>query len=132
MKIKPGIYARILVDILESGAPVKDVAKRFWYLLQKNNQHKNLSEILALVDKEHARKNDLILAEVISGAGLSARQKQAIELKLKERFKKEILIKNIIKPEIIAGVVVKVDDREMDLSLSGKVQRLKKALNQKG
>ena len=128
MKIASKNYAQMLVEASEGGQSLKTIAKRFWYALQKNKQYKNLDEILDAVDAEFAKKNGLILAYVYSGTKLAENQSREIMVKLKNRFDREVSLKNIIKSNITAGVVVKVDDKEIDLSLDGKIKRLKHKL----
>ncbi len=125
MKIASKNYAKLLVEAAESGQSLKSIAKRFWYALQKNKQYRNLAEILEAVDQEYAKKNGLVLTYTYSGTELPENQLRDIKARLKERFNKDVLVKNIIKNNITAGVVVKVDDKEIDLSLDGKIKRLK-------
>lgn len=128
MKTAAKNYAKALIAGLDSGQPLSVMAKNFWYLLQKNNQYKSLNEVLALIDQEYAQKHDLILAQVISESKLSDNQKQMIRKKLKDRFGKDALIRNTIKPGLSAGIIAKVNGYEIDSSLDGKVKKLKTIL----
>ena len=129
MKIKPEIYANILISALEEkDSDSKKIAQNFWYSLQKNNQARELKEILSKLDEESARKQNLTLAKVYSASPLLENELADIEDKLKKQLGGTFMIKNIIKKSEIAGVVIKVDDREIDLSLNGKVNRLKQLL----
>lgn len=129
MKIKPEIYANILISALEEkDSDSKKIAQNFWYSLQKNNQARELKEILSKLDEESARKQNMTLAKVYSASPLLENELANIEDKLKKQLGGTFMIKNIIKKSEIAGVVIKVDDREIDLSLNGKVNRLKQLL----
>ncbi|MFA4995994.1 MAG: F0F1 ATP synthase subunit delta [Patescibacteria group bacterium] len=128
MKITPEQYAKVLIAGMEQGN-IKDIAKNFWYKLQRNNQHKDLSKILECLDSEYAKQNNKILVKVYSSKALDKDQTKEIEDKLTKQFKKELILKNIITPSQTAGIIVKADDIEIDLSLENKVNRLKNALN---
>ena len=129
MKIKPEIYASILISALEEkNSDPKKIAQNFWYSLQKNNQAKDLKEILSKLDEESARKQNKILAKVYSATPLQKNELDDIKVKLEKNFNQKYIIKNIVKKSEIAGVVVKINDREIDLSLSGKANRLKQLL----
>lgn len=129
MKIKPEIYASILISALEEkNSDPKKIAQNFWYSLQKNNQAKDLKEILSKLDEESARKQNKILAKVYSATPLQKNELDDIKVKLEKNFNQKYIIKNIVKKSEIAGVVVKISDREIDLSLNGKANRLKQLL----
>lgn len=127
MKISPQQYAQVLVESIKDGN-VKTIAKNFWLKLQKNGQHKDLSKILDALDQEYARLNGKVLAEVYSEKELTADQLKLTERKLKKQFDKEAIIKNIVNEKQTAGIIVKVNEEEIDLSLGNKMSRLKQIL----
>lgn len=128
MKIKPQIYAKILISGLDGGN-IKDMAKNFWYKLQRNNQYKDLPKIIECLDLEYARQNNKVLVKVYSEKLLNQEQIAEIEKKLVKKLGKELIFQNIVIPNQTAGIVVKIDDTEIDLSLGQKVNQLKNALN---
>jgi len=128
MKITPEQYAKVLIAGMEQGN-IKDIAKNFWYKLQRNNQHKDLSKILECLDSEYAKQNNKILVKVYSEKKLDGSQIEEIKDKLTKQFKKDLILKNIITPNRTAGIIVKVDDMEIDLSLENKINQLKQVLN---
>ena len=74
MKIKPEIYANILISALEEkDSNSKKIAQNFWYSLQKNNQAREIKEILSKLDEESARKQNMTLAKVYSASPLLER-----------------------------------------------------------
>ena len=125
-KIKPEIYAKSLI---ESAKPdnLKVVAKNLWHLLQKNKQYKDLSCIVESLDTEYAKSQKMILAKVYSEKALTEVELTSIKQKLTKKINKDIIIKNILKQNLV-GFVVKVDDNVIDLSINGKVEDLKKLL----
>lgn len=130
MKIKPQIYAEAL---LESKAEPRVLAEGFWHTLQKNKQYKDLPKILDALDEVYAKKNGLTLACVYSSEKLDESELSAIRNQLSASGKRQaesgkLLIKNIIKPNL-TGVIVKIDDKVIDLTVEGKIERLKKVIS---
>jgi F-type H+-transporting ATPase subunit delta len=128
MKIKPQQYAQILIAGLTEDN-IKDIAKSFWYKLQRNNQYKDLPKILESIDLEFAKQNNKVLVQVSSEKELTEEQIKEIKEKLTKKFGKELVFKNTVAPNQTAGIIVKADDTEIDLSLEDKVNQLKNALN---
>lgn len=66
--------------------------------------------------------------EVISAIELDEAQKTNIQNKLNEKFQKEALINYSKDEAIIGGLIVKFDDRVIDLSLKTKFETLRKQI----
>jgi len=128
MKIKPQQYAQVLIAGLKDGN-AKDIAEKFWNKLQRNNQYKDLSKILECLDSEYAKQNNKILVQVYSSKALDEVGIKEIREKLTKELGKELILNNEIVPNQTAGIIVKIDDTEIDLSLKGKVNKFKQALN---
>lgn len=130
MKIKPEIYAQILLDSIETKADTKKVAAKFWTLLQNNKQYKDLPKIFASLDELYASSKKQVLVQVETDHKLTASETQLISDRLKNKLGKEVLLKEIIKKNTV-GYVIKVDGKITDLSLSGQVERLKRNLQKR-
>lgn len=129
MKIRPEIYAQALIAGAKEKADTKAIVKAFWLKLQKNNQYKDLGKILDALDQEFAKLSGKVLAEVYSEKKLAKEKLKLIEAKLKKQLGKEAIIKNIVSDNHGAGIVIKVDGTEFNLSLTEKINRLKNTLN---
>lgn len=147
MKIKPQIYAQMLIDVLSEKSDLEKVAGKFWRLLQKNKQYKDLPRIMELIDIEYAKKNNLAVAKVYSEEPLTENEIAEIESRLVKysssprearveksninssrlRSNNKFIIKNIIDKNC-GGITVKINDKMIDLSVSGKIDNLKKRL----
>jgi F0F1-type ATP synthase delta subunit len=127
MKIKPNIYAQVLIESTDE-SNLKMVANNFWHKLQKNGQYKDLPKIIDALDLEYAKSKDMLLAKVYSEENLLGDQLKSIEEKLEKDFKKKVILKNILK-EKLSGIVIKIDDCEINMSLEGKINKLKTVLN---
>lgn len=147
MKVKPQQYAQMLIEALTEKTDKKKIAERFWHLLQKNKQYKDLPKILELIDIEYAKQNGLKIAKVYSQTALGEEEIKEIELKLNKKYSSNVseksgefspatagsnnkfIIKNFVENNY-AGIIVKVDDKIIDLSILGKINNLKKRLDQ--
>lgn len=129
MKIKPEIYAQTLIDAISENKTTKEnIAKHFWYSLQRNGQYKDLNNILDRLNQVYADKTGSIIAEVYSVKTLEESELIKIKQKLEIKYKKKIILENIVRKNMIAGFIVKIEDTEIDLSLKGKITRLKQLL----
>ncbi|MCX6808906.1 MAG: F0F1 ATP synthase subunit delta [Candidatus Berkelbacteria bacterium] len=133
MKIKPLQYAQILSTVIlsdsEGSHHLKEIAKKFWHLLQKNKQYKDLSKILEELEIESAKKNGKIIAKVYSEKPLTASEIDEIKNKLtKKPLNTEYLIHNTVKMDT-TGIIVKVEDKIIDLTAEDKINQLKQKLS---
>ena len=127
MKLKPTIYANLLIESLDGKTDTKKVAAGFWRLLQKNNQYRDLAKILNELEIEYAKKEDKILAKVFSEKVLNDAEITDIEHKIATKTGQKVIISNIIKKNW-GGVTVEVDDKIIDLSSKGKIEKLAEVL----
>lgn len=144
MKIKPQQFAELLISTLSKechseqseesqhrvsgGIDLKKIAASFWYLLQKNKQYRDLPKILELLDKEYAKSQGKVIAKVYSEEKLTKEQEKEIAGKLKPKLHdSSFIIHNSIKTTG-GGVIVKIEDKIIDLSTIGKSNRLKRQL----
>lgn len=137
MKILPKIYAETLISTANANN-VKKIAANFWYKLQKNKQYKDLPKVLEMIDEEAAKAENKILVKIYSKNALSVTKTETmasrgnsvlgiITKNLEKRFGKEVIIKNITGKNI-TGLVVKVGDKIIDMSLENKIDKLRKIL----
>lgn len=152
MKIKPTIYAKLLIESAKSDN-LKQIAANFWHMLQKNKQYKDLGRILEELEAESARAEGKVIAKVYSEKALDEAELKEIQVKLtchfdsirsadtaekssnkisptvrqssRGRDDSTIMVKNIVKPNT-TGIVIKVEDKIIDLSIEDKINRLRK------
>ena len=73
-------------------------------------------------------KNNIQEAVVVSAIELTEAEKTQIKLKLENKFKKEFKLTNTINQSIISGLMIKIEDTLIDLSLRAKLNSLKKQI----
>jgi len=124
MKIKSRQYAEALLDATDK-EDLSKVAEKLWHKLQKDNNYKELPKILKNLEVVYAEKNDMILAKVLSPAPLKDKDIQSINKIIKDTFKKNAYIDNIIDPTLEFGYRIEVEDKVFDNTFSGKINKLK-------
>jgi F0F1-type ATP synthase delta subunit len=129
MKIKPEIYAQILAEAAKTGK-TKAVAKQFWQMIQKNKQYKDLPKIMELLDAEAARQENKILVTVYTEKALSADEKSELTKKIKSKLKQEPVLRIQLKKNT-TGLIVKYEDKILDLSAETKINKLSQQINSK-
>jgi len=124
MKIKSRQYAEALLDATDK-EDLSKVAEKLWHKLQKDNNYKELPKILKNLEVVYAEKNDMILAKVLSPVPLKDKDIQSINKIIKDTFKKNAYIDNIIDPTLEFGYRIEVEDKVFDNTFSGKINKLK-------
>lgn len=77
-----------------------------------------------LVYKERGMK----IAYATTAVKMTEKEIEVIKRKLSSKYKKEIEVQNIVDPEVIGGVYLRLGDRVIDGSIRGKLQDMKKML----
>jgi len=125
MKISPRIYAKSLVET--AGKDNEKVARRFWHILQKNKQYRDLPKVLDAIDEEYAKLNGLGVAQVFSSAALALDEQAEITKRLETKFGYKVFLKQTIKPNL-TGLMVKLNNQIIDMTLENKTEKLKNIL----
>ena len=91
---------------------------------------KGRSEVLYATAKEfmneYNRRKGVMTAVVTSAAPLTEQQKSQISALVVEATKAQIVLESRIDPNLIGGFVLKVGDRQVDASISSRLNRLRK------
>jgi len=127
MKISAKKYAEALLDATEK-ENLSEVAEKLWYKLQKDNNYKELPKILENLKVVYAENKDLILTKVSSPAPLKDEEIQNINKIIKDTFKKNAYIDNIIDPTLEFGYRIEALNKVFDNTFSGKMNKLKSHL----
>jgi F0F1-type ATP synthase delta subunit len=118
VKYKPKQYAQALAEIMTESKVNDKVVANFLKLLERNNDLKKSKEILNQAENIFVKK--------------SGRRKVVVETarkidkeSVKKFVKKGDLVYEKIRPELIAGVRIVVDDEsQLDFSMKRKLQEL--------
>jgi F-type H+-transporting ATPase subunit delta len=117
-------------ELLHSVFP-KDAAaevQNFVFLLASKNQIHLLPEIINEFDRFAQRTVTSDVAKITSAVAFTHTEQQTLESKLRRQFGDQIVFNYVVDPAILGGVIVRVGDKEIDGSVSGKLAALKEKL----
>ncbi|MGN1124741.1 MAG: ATP synthase F1 subunit delta [Candidatus Gastranaerophilaceae bacterium] len=100
----------------------------FLKILVERDRFAIISDIIAVYNTLLDKVNDVARIEVISAVELNENEKTRIYDKLVEKIHKQISVKYNIDKSVIAGLVFKMGDDLFDMSVSRKLENLKKAV----
>jgi F-type H+-transporting ATPase subunit delta len=125
--IKTEVKKNVLKAIFESY--VNDMSNGLIVLLIENKR----IELLKLVAKEYTIIFDYLMgyevATVTTAIPLTSEMEKEIFDKISKLTSKEVSIKNIVKPEIIGGFILRIEDMQYNASILHQFQSLKKEFN---
>lgn len=102
-------------------------------LLLAKNKHLNwLDKIIAEIKKIKKVNENIIDASIYTPLALEEEQKAKLKSILQDKTGKQIIIHEIIKPEIIGGIKINLAGSIIDGSIAGQIQRLKQTIKNIG
>lgn len=82
--------------------------------------------ILEVFIKESEKIKNKQRVEIISAVEIDEEEKEKLKQKLNEKLNKDVLLNYNLDEEILGGLVIKIEDKVIDLSLKAKFEELKK------
>ncbi len=131
MKYSPRHYAQAYLDLTANVAKsdLINLTKNFWQLVYKHKRfawrHKIMKEVVNLWNERQGIKS----VEVSLGRAVDDKQLQNLQAMLGKNFGKEVELKTSIKPHLLGGLVLQVDDTRLDASLKGRLDNLYNVLS---
>jgi F-type H+-transporting ATPase subunit delta len=111
-----------------AGKGIGELGENFLQLVLRNGRADILPEISRLFEEMKERDEGVIEASIASAFPLVQDQLSELTAKLEKRFKRKILARPSVDPELIGGVVVRVGDEVLDGSVRGKLEAMAAAL----
>lgn len=126
MKISPTTYANVYLSAARetTAAKLPELANKFWQVVWK---HRHLSwkrKILLEIERLWHEQQDKVVVEVSTAKALSDTARAYIKRQLKSSLNKDIELKEIIKPHLLFGIIITMNDRRYDASLKGRLDAL--------
>jgi len=111
------------------GSEVSDNTKKLIDLLGQKDRLSLLKDIATSFNELYKNHKGIKEAEVISAIPLDDTLKNSILNKIKELTgSSQIKLSNKVKPELIGGFILNMDDLRYDASISGKLAKIKSKL----
>lgn len=85
------------------------------------------------ISREYAvlsnKAQGIIEGKVYTAVSMDSMEKEKLQNKLSQNLNKRVILKNVIDPSLIGGVLVRLEDRVIDASIKGQLEDIKKNLN---
>ncbi len=117
---------KLLVDLFKG--KVQDLSLRLLELLTDKRRLDLLPKLETQYRELLFAKENILTATLTSAEPLADEQTRQFESKLAQQFGKQLRLATKVDPSIIAGMILKVGDKVIDGSLSGKLRNLEKQL----
>ncbi len=114
-----------IIDRVFSGE-IDGLIVNFLKVLIDKNRFSVFGEVLNAYNKALDRVNNISRIQVVSAVEMTEDAKNKLKEKLETKLKKNVVIDLEINPEIIAGLVIKMGDNIVDVSLKHKLEDLSK------
>jgi len=116
----------IMVSLFE--AKVGDLSLDFIRLVTGNNREDYLAAICRHFLKLYKEEKGIKMASIETATPLTNEIRQEMVAIITGAFKAEIELQEEVKKELIGGFVLRVEDKQLDSSVKGKLVRIKKEL----
>ena len=114
----------ILTKIFEGKVDV--LTLEFFKILTKKRREKYLLNIAQVFEKQYNEMKGIIEATITTVSPLSASNKKEIQILLKKLTNDaQVELLEKLNPELIGGFVLKIGDKQIDDSVSGKLRELR-------
>ncbi|PTN12930.1 F0F1 ATP synthase subunit delta [Nitrosomonas aestuarii] len=102
--------------------------RNFLTILAENNRISVLPQISQLFEHLKAQHNNVLEANIVSAFDMKDAQLRKLIANLENKFKRKIVAKVQVNPELIGGVIVEIGDEIFDASIRGKLEAMANAL----
>lgn len=116
----------VIVQIFKDS--ISEMALNFLLLLVDNNRFNLFESAVVEYSNRLDEINNIVKVKVISAIELNDDMKNKLVQKLEQKISKKIVASYDLRPEIIAGLVIEINDKTVDTSLKTKLNNLKKQL----
>jgi len=130
--LSPEVDKKLKLDVVKKllakrGSPI---FRNFMLLLVQKRRQQILPEILFEFNRFCDQRAGRMRATVISAVPVKPAQLKEVQTRLGRHLKAEVLCDNRVDPEIIGGLIVKVEGRVVDGSLRHQLEKLSRELRQ--
>jgi len=121
--IKASKKAQILSDILKDN--ILGYTLSFIHLVVKNKRENNLKSICRDFISIYKKNMGIRTAVLTTSIDLSRTHKEKIKKTIEESFRSPVELEAKVDKSIIGGLLIQVDDKQLDLSVARQIQELK-------
>jgi F-type H+-transporting ATPase subunit delta len=111
---------------------INEVLYHFLLVLNDHNRLGVLREVAVLMRELYERRAGRMHVEVTAAAPLSDEQRERLRQELRQKFGREPILAVRVDPDLLGGLVVRVDDWVYDGSVRARLERIQTQLLEKG
>lgn len=126
--INSGKKANALVEIFKSG--ISELSLDFIRLVTGNKREEYLPGMARYFIQLYKEEKGIKVATISSAVSLDSESSRQIGEMIKKAFKAKIELQQEVKEELIGGFVLRVENKQLDASVKGKLEKIKKELQE--
>lgn len=119
---------RLIVESLVASLNLGSLMKRFLMVLCHNRRLSHLNAILDEFTTLTQSESGIVEGVLETASELSKKELDALQKSLKDQLGKHISLTQVIKENLVAGVVLRIDSMMIDASLGTQLNKLKTAM----
>ncbi len=124
----PGKAKRAIVEKLALRISAGDFVKRFLLLLTKRGRIETIQLITLTLKSMADRKEGIVRGEVASAFPLDPSSFSYVQTNLEKKTGKKIILTKRVDPELIGGIVIKIEDLVIDGSIRRYFEDIRKRI----
>jgi F-type H+-transporting ATPase subunit delta len=118
---------RIVVEKLFS-SKVSNLSMTFLNLMLTNKRESHLPDIARNFKTQFKQSQGILSAEIVVSEPIDKGQTENFRILLKKIFNSEIELEASIKPSILGGFIIRVEDEQLDASVASSLTKIKRQL----
>lgn len=122
--IKASKKSQIFNELFEE--KVHEYTLSFLHLIVKNKREKHIKNICINFIDFYTKHKGIKKAVLTTAYNLSKTQKTKVKRLFEKAFSSEIELDTIVNKSLIGGLIIQVDDKQLDLSVERQIQELRK------
>ena len=107
---------------------INDLSMRFIDLMFTNKREAYLPHIARNFEILYKKEKGILSAELVLPGKIDGIETEKFIQLLKKTYNREIQLEEVIKPEILGGFILRVEDEQFDASVSSELSDIKKEL----
>lgn len=124
--IKPSEKALLFSEVFTSA--VNALTMKFLGLIVSNNREKYLVDIARVYSDLYHKENNIKEVVLTTPFGIDDEIKEQLAKTVADSFKSGVEVKDQINPNMIGGVIVRIDNMQLDLSIATQLKEIKESL----
>lgn len=104
---------------------VQEITLRFFFIISKKGRASIIPEIAGEFKNCFREFKNILPVQVSTAIALDDNNRSKVISLLKNAFNMDIELSEIVKPDLIGGIVISIEDQRLDASITSKLSRLK-------